>query len=189
MVELYLYVKVMKNTYPDFVTEIETMFTLTVGKNLTYKLPALRDEEGNDEPELLIKPMDDQEYPPFLDYEPSTTSLIFTPHSIWYQGKTYYFKIIVKEKHSDTQQYPYYCTVKVIGDQIDPEQYLNFTNVKLSMGGVDRAGQGNFSFTSPVNLTFVKEHFWELFDVYVRNVSFKELNRTMNVKDFKITDL
>lgn len=70
---------------------------------------------------------------------------------------------------------------------MDPEQYLNFTNVKLSMGGIDRSGQGNFSFTSPVNLSFVKDHFWELFDVYVRNVSYKELNRTMNVKDFKIT--
>lgn len=116
MIELYLYVKVMKNTYPDFETEIETMFNLRVGENMTYKLPKLKDDEGNDEPELLVQKMDDQEYPPFLDYEPTTMSLVFTPHSIWYQGKTYYFKIIVKEKNSDTQQYPYYCTVKVTGD-------------------------------------------------------------------------
>jgi len=82
--ELYLYVKVLKNTYPDFRTEIETSWTLSVGQDFKYKLPELKDEEGNDTPELFINRMPDQEYPPFMAYENDTQTLIFTPHSIWY---------------------------------------------------------------------------------------------------------
>jgi hypothetical protein len=39
LAELYLYVNVMKNTYPDFITEIETTWTLSVGDRFEYKLP------------------------------------------------------------------------------------------------------------------------------------------------------
>jgi len=142
LAELYLYVKVLKNSYPDFENEIETSWTLSVGQNFTYKLPRLVDEEGNDDPELWIVKMKDQEYPPFLAYQNATRELVFTPHSIWYQGKTYYFRIVVKEKNSDTQQYPYYCTVKISGNIVDPEEYLNFTDVSFKMGTIDRYGRG-----------------------------------------------
>ena len=118
--ELYLYVNVMKNTYPDFKTEIETSWTLSVGDRFEYKLPELVDDEKNDIPELFIQKMPNQEYPPFLYYENDTQTLIFTPHSIWYQGLTYYFIILVKETNSDTVFYSYYCTVKMSGVKIDP---------------------------------------------------------------------
>jgi hypothetical protein len=70
--ELYLYVKVLKNTYPDFKTEIETSWILSVGQEFKYKLPELKDEEANDDPELYINMMPKQEYPPFLAYENDT---------------------------------------------------------------------------------------------------------------------
>lgn len=187
--ELYLYVKVLKNTYPDFETEIETSWTLSVGQEFKYQLPQLKDEEGNDEPELYINKMPDQEYPPFLAYENDTQTLIFTPHSIWYQGKTYYFRIVVKEKNSETVSYPYYCTVKISGVKIDPEEYFNFTDVTFSMGPINRYGQGSVIWSHPVNLTFVKEHWFEMFDVYIKNVTFRDHNTTMKVKDFFFTEL
>jgi hypothetical protein len=158
LAELYLYVQVLKNSYPDFETEIQTTWTLSVGQNFTYKLPKLVDEEQNAIPELWIMDMKDQEYPPFLAYENATRTLVFTPHSIWYQGKTYYFRIIVKEQDSETQSYPYYCTVKISGNIIDPEEYLNFTDVTFDMGQIDRYGRGNFTWSHPVNLTFVQEN-------------------------------
>jgi len=179
----------LKNSYPDFETEIETSWTLSVGQNFTYKLPKLVDEEANDTPELWIVAMKDQEYPPFLSYQNATQELVFTPHSIWYQGKTYYFRIVVKEKNSDTQQYPYYCTVKISGNIVDPEEYLNFTDITFSMGTVDRYGRGQLKWDNKVNLTFVKEHFFDMFHVYVKNITFKEHNMTMPVKEFIFTNL
>ena len=40
----------MKNTYPDFKTEIETSWTLSVGDKFSYTLPSLVDAEKNDVP-------------------------------------------------------------------------------------------------------------------------------------------
>jgi hypothetical protein len=189
LLELYLYVNVIKNTYPDFVTEIETSWTLSVGQVLEYKLPALKDDEGNDEPELYIANMTSQPFPPFLFFNNDTNTLKFTPHSIWYQGMTYYFIIIVKEKHSDSVFYPYYCTVKMSGAKVNPETYLNFTNIDFEMSPINRYSQGYFKWSKPVNLQFVKDHWVELFDVYVKNVTFREHNTTTPLLDFKFTHL
>jgi len=187
--ELYLYVNVLKNTYPDFKTEIETSWTLSVGDNFSYKLPQLVDDEGNDIPEVYIEKMDNQEFPPFLYYDNNTQTLTFTPHSIWYQGITYYFIIVVKEQNSDSVFYPYYCTVKMSGVKIDPEEYLNFTDISFSMGPIDRESKGTLIWSAPVNTTFVKEHFDTMFDVYIKNVTFRVHNQTMYLKDFKILEL
>jgi hypothetical protein len=75
---------VLKNTYPDFETEINTSWTLNVGDEITYVLPPLKDEESNDEPEVYITPMPNQEYPPFLRYNNNSRSMLFTPNSIWF---------------------------------------------------------------------------------------------------------
>jgi hypothetical protein len=47
----------MKNTYPDFKTEIETSWTLSVGDRFEYRLPELVDDESNDQPEMFIQKM------------------------------------------------------------------------------------------------------------------------------------
>jgi len=180
--ELYLHVNVEKNTYPDFEKEIETSWNLNRGETLKYRLPKLVDEEKNDIPELYINAMADQEYPPFLSYENSTQTLIFKPDSIWHQGKTFYFRIIVKEKNSDTVLYPYYCNVKVQGIKVDPEEYLNFTDISFDMGTIDRYGRGTLKWSQPVNLTFVREYWNDIFDVYVKNVTFRDHNTTMPLK-------
>ena len=47
-------VKVLSNTYPEPVYEIQTSFTLDVGDKFEYKIPMLIDPEGNDEPECYV---------------------------------------------------------------------------------------------------------------------------------------
>jgi hypothetical protein len=84
-------------------------------------LPNLKDDEGNDEPEVYLNSMPSQAFPPFMYYDNDTQTISFTPHSIWYQGHTYYFVIVVKEQNSDSVLYPYYCTVQMLGTQVDPE--------------------------------------------------------------------
>jgi len=142
LLELYLYVEVLTNTYPDFPKEIETSWTLSVNQEFQYKLPTPVDKEGNDEPVVYITTMKNQPYPPFLSYHNYSSTLTFRPDSVWYQGQTYYFSIVVKEKNSDTVLYPYYCTVKITGKVIDPMTYLNFTDLDFKLSKINRNSTG-----------------------------------------------
>lgn len=189
LLELYLYIDVMKNTYPDFVTEIETSWTVAVDEVFEYQLPEIKDDEGNDEPEVYVANMTNQPAPPFLFFDSDTLTLKFRPDSIWYQGLTYYFMIVIKEKNSDTIMYPYYCTVKVSGVRIDPEEYLNFTDISFKLTDIDRESKGALIWSHPVNLTFVKENWDSMFDVYIKNVTYRAHNTTMPLLDFNITHL
>ena len=57
------------------------------------------------------------------------------------------------------------------------------------MSAINRTSQGNFTWNNPVNLTFVKEHWDEMFDVYIKNVTFRKHNSTMKLIDFEIQTL
>jgi len=57
------------------------------------------------------------------------------------------------------------------------------------MGPINRYGQGTVVWSHPVNLTFVQEHWDEMFDVYIKNVTFRDHNTTMRVKDFFFYEL
>jgi len=116
---MYLYVEVLSNTHPDFVTEIDTSWTLNVSEVFQYTLPALSDKEENDESEVYIRAVDNQPYPPFLNYNNYSRVLTFRPDSVWYADQKYQFAIVVKEKNSDTVKYDYYCSVKILG--VEPE--------------------------------------------------------------------
>lgn len=54
LLELNLYVEVLANTYPDFISEPETSFRVAVNGVVQYQLPPVVDPEGNDEPEVYI---------------------------------------------------------------------------------------------------------------------------------------
>jgi len=58
LLELNLYVKVLANTYPAPVTDIQTTFTLNVGDVMQYRIPKLIDPDGNDTPEVYISKME-----------------------------------------------------------------------------------------------------------------------------------
>lgn len=54
LLEMYLGIEVLKNTNPDFTKDVQTTWKLNVGDKFEYKLPGLKDAEGNDEPEVFI---------------------------------------------------------------------------------------------------------------------------------------
>ena len=56
-------------------------------------------------------------------FENYTNTLIFKPASKWVSGRQYYFTIVVKEKHSDSIKYSFYCTVRVTGEVYDYNDY------------------------------------------------------------------
>ena len=45
---------------------------MNVGDVVEYKLPRLIDAEGNDEPEVIVMPTTDKEFPPFLHFDDFT---------------------------------------------------------------------------------------------------------------------
>jgi hypothetical protein len=57
------------------------------------------------------------------------------------------------------------------------------------MSPIDRYSKGYFKWNTPVNTQFVKDHWEELFDVYVKNVTFREHNTTTPLLGFKFTNL
>ena len=95
----------------------------------------------------------------------------------------------MKETHSDSVNYPYYCTVKMSGVKIDPEEYLNYTEVSFEIATLNRDSTGTFVWSTPMNLPFIRDHWDEIFDVYIKNITFRDHNKTMPLVDFKILSL
>ena len=123
LLEMNLYIEVISNTYPDFVSEPETAFTVAVSDVYQYQLPEVVDPEGNDEPEVYVGILEQQEenYPPFLLFDSDTRTITLKPDSNNYAGRTYYFTIVVKEKNSDSVKYSFYATVRVESDIVEPD--------------------------------------------------------------------
>ena len=113
-----------------------------------------------------------------MSYDENRRLITFQPDSIWYQGQSYFFTVVVKEKNSDVNYYNYFCMVEIDGDIIDPNEYLNFTDIKFELDHLQRDSTGGIIFSDQVNLTFVKENFNSLFDVYVRNNTWIKHNST-----------
>jgi hypothetical protein len=158
LLELNLYIKVLSNTYPAPVSDIQTTFNLSNGDVLTYRIPKLVDPEGNDVPEVYVGKMDAQEdkYPPFLMYENATQTVILRPNSTQVQGRTYYFAIVVKEKNSDSVKYPYFCTIKVDGEIVeDTSGKINYTDISYNINWLYNY-KGSLKFNHPVNMTWLE---------------------------------
>jgi hypothetical protein len=130
------------------------------------------DKEGNDETEVHVKARDDKPYPKFLRFENSTNTLIFRPEDEEDKGKVFGFQLVVKEKNSDVNVYPYYCAVQIMGNKIDPLTYLNFTDLTYKIDTITENSTGAIVWSHPVNLTFIKNNFNLMFDVYIKNVTY-----------------
>lgn len=85
LLEMNLQINVLKNTHPDFTSEVQTTFALSVNETLSYKLPPIKDAEGNDVPEVLIQRMEAKEdrFPKFLNFTNSTRTLTFRPKDLF----------------------------------------------------------------------------------------------------------
>jgi len=198
LLEMNLYIEVLANTYPDFVSEPETSFVLAVNEVYQYELPAVKDPEGNDEPEVYVGYMEQQEdkYPEFLYFTNSTNTIKFNPDSKKYAGRTYYFTIVVKEKHSDSVKYSFYATVRVTGDSTEQanQAYViggdnaGKTEVNYTITYVDDKGKGSMKFTSPIHMKWVEEHFNDFFKIYWRDTDYRKTKENLQLLDFKPTN-
>jgi hypothetical protein len=91
--------------------------------------------------------MENQEFPPFINYTMMNTTkpaLLMTPNHLRYQGRTYYFSVVLKEKNSDTMMNVYYMTVKILGDPVDEDDLRppNKTEVNMTITSLNYKSQG-----------------------------------------------
>jgi hypothetical protein len=193
LVEAYLYVEVYNNKFPDFVSEVSTTFAIDYNDTVVYSLPDITDSELGDpyySGTVLVSVEADldpeNEYPPFMSYDSTLQELTFRPESnIWYKGKTWTFRIIIKESDgSDSVKLAYQCYVTINGDVVDMWEVLDFTDYTFFMGDLDRYGATSITWSNPVNTTYIWENWDAMFDVYVKNVTIREHNQTMPVLDW-----
>jgi hypothetical protein len=148
---------------------------LNVGDKINYKLPPFKDPEGNDVGEVYINAMENQEFPTFINYTNATKVINMTPNNLLFQGRTYYFSVVLKEKNSDFMMNIYYMTIKINGDPIDPDDLKppNKTEVAMTITSLNYKSQGSINFSMPIQTGLFskanKTKFFELFDVYVIN--------------------
>jgi len=186
-----LYIEVISNTYPDFVSEPETAFTVAVNDVYQYQLPEVTDPEGNDDPEVYVGKMDQQEdkYPEFLLFNNGTNTITLKPDSKKYQGRTYYFTIVVKEKNSDSVKYSFYATVRVEGEVIDDNASTSYvigensedgkTQVNYTIEYVDDKGHGSLKFTHPIYMQWLEENWENFFDIYWRDTTYRKTKQDL----------
>jgi hypothetical protein len=178
LLELNLYINILANTHPDFVSQVETSFTLTVGQPYSYKLPDWSDPEKNDVAQIYVAVMEAQEakYPPFLLFENSTNTITFRPIDPYSAGQTYFFSIVIKEQHSSTVMYSYYCTVKMMGDLIVRDTNTYWVNVNYTITQL----------TEPINMTYLRQHFFDMFDIYWHDIDFRDNQQKLLLLEFVV---
>lgn len=160
------------NSAPEFNTDLQTQWNLNWGDNITYKLPTFSDPEGNDVGVVYINSMENQDFPPFVKYVNATQTIMMNPNSVLYNGRTYYFSVVLKEKNSDYMVNTYYMTIQLSGDAVDEADLLaNATKIEMSIPYLDKESNGVFEFSHPVNMNFVKKNFYTVFNVYVNNTN------------------
>ena len=174
LLEMNLYIEVMSNTYPDFVTEPQTAFTVEVNDVFQYQLPAVVDPDGNDEPEVYIGEMEQQrdKFPEFLLFNNNTNTITLKPDSKEYAGETFYFTIVVKETNSDSVKYSFYATVRVPelkdaeGNIIEkesaydenprePGQETDARQISYEIVSINDIGEGTLKFSGPINMAWL----------------------------------
>lgn len=91
---------------------------------------------------------------------------------------------MIKEKNSDSISYPNYCSVRVLGEKIEVVKHVpSWKDVEVTFGStINDASEGLLKWSSPyVNNTFVAQNFDKMFDVYIKNVTFKFHNTYYNL--------
>lgn len=173
LLEINYYINVSSNSAPEFSEDIQTQWNLNVNDKIAYKLPTFKDPELNDNGEVYINSMENQDFPAFVTFDNSTKTINMRPNSTAYQGRTYYFAVVLKEVHSDYMMNIYYMTIKMSGDPIDPDdiETPNKTSVSMSITYLNYHSEGTLQFSMGVNYSCFAniDDFNNVMKVYVNN--------------------
>lgn len=96
----------------------------------------------------------------------------------------------MKEKNSDSILYPYYCTVKILGNKLEFRKKTEELQVNYTINWIDKSSQGSIKFTHDVNFTWLEDNFYLMFNIFWRDTTYNKrggnkLNHTL--ADFELT--
>ena len=100
--DLRLQIDVKRNSQPIFVDFPQRLFRLAVNETLLYRLPEIIDPQGNAKAQILVEPYTNftELFPVFMEVFNGNRTFEFLPDSDEYAGKSYFYKIILKEEGS-----------------------------------------------------------------------------------------
>ncbi len=159
---------------------------MNLNDKISYKLPKFSDPEGNDVGEVYINSMENQEFPEFVSYTNSTQTIAMNPNHKKFNGRTYYFSVVLKEKNSDYMMNIYYMTIKMSGEPWDEAaENEKKAKVQITIPYLNYHSEGVLEFTRDVNMTAVISEFNSIFKVYVNNT----LKEREELRDLVITPI
>lgn len=83
----------------------------------------------------------------------------------------------------------YNCSIGINGTIIDPYSLINYTDYHFNITPLDRYSRGAIIWNRPVNLSFISENFHSMFDVFVRNITYKKHNESIAINYIKFDTL
>jgi len=107
-------------------------------------------------------------------FENATNTITFRPIDPYASGQTYFFSIVIKEKHSKSVLYSYYCTLKMLGDILIRDDTIYWVNVNYTVLEIDDKSRGSMMFSEPVNMTYLQINFYSMFKIYWHDINFKD---------------
>lgn len=126
--------------------------------------------DGNDVGVVYINAMENQKFPPFVSYVNSTQTIVMNPVGPYYNGRTYYFSVVLKNKHSDYIMNVYYMTIRMSGQPYNAAAArAAMPKVNMSVPYLNYHSEGVLEFSLPVKMDTVVNNFDSLFSVYVNN--------------------
>jgi hypothetical protein len=135
--------------------------------------------------------MDGQEdnYPPFLNYENSTRTLTFRPTDFWTSGRQFFFALVIKEQNSASVINRYYCTVEILGEVFERDDKIYWVDVNYTIDYINDKSQGAIKFTEPVNMTYLKQgNFYKMFNIFWRDINYKDNKEDRKLLDFVVDE-
>jgi hypothetical protein len=83
----------------------------------------------------------------------------------------------------------YKCEALVAGEVIDKENYYDYKNIMFRIGELDRFSYGSLEFNYPVNLSFIRDNWDGIFQVYVQNITYFDHNTPQTLDNFEIVNI
>lgn len=84
--------------------------------------------------------------------------------------------------------YAYYCTVKIGGTIVVKDNTLYWVNVNYTILSIDDECNGLMKFSEPVNMTYLKQNMYSMFNIYWRDINHKNNQLNHKLLDFEVTD-
>jgi hypothetical protein len=95
---------------------------------------------------------------------------------------------VVKEEHSESVKYVYYCTLKMNGEILVKDTTIIYNDINYTINWFDDESHGSMMFTDKINMRWMKANFYKMFTIFWRATTYREDNLNRTLLDFVVDD-